>query len=91
MTPDAITRITTLGSDRMARKLTDNLPDGATPLRAAAWHFLQPMLSPRLALLHRGAFITDEPIETTVELAAHRAESDLIDLDLDGDAEEAVA
>ena len=52
------------------------------PLRAAVWDFLRPMLSPRLAALHRDTFVLDEPFETTVELAAHRAESDLADLDL---------
>jgi hypothetical protein len=89
--PDAITRTKTLGTERMARKLTDALPGGQNPLRAAIWEFLRPMLSPRLAALHRDAFVFDEPLETTVELAAHRAESDLADLDLDDDTEPAAA
>ena len=36
-----------------------------------------------LAAMHRDAFITDEAIDTTVHLDAHRADSDLDDLDLD--------
>ena len=89
--PDGITRTKTLGTDRMARKLADALPGGHNPLRAAVWEFLRPMLSPRLATLHRDTFVFDEPLETTVELAAHRAESDLADLDLGDDTEPAAA
>jgi hypothetical protein len=85
--PDGITRTKTLGTDRMARKLADALPGGHSPLRASVWEFLRPMLSPRLATLHRDTFVFDEPLETTVELAAHRAESDLADLDLREDTE----
>ena len=84
--PDGVTRTKTLGTDRMARKLADALPGGHSPLRAAVWEFLRPMLSPRLATLHRDTFVFDEPLETTVELAAHRGESDLADLDLGDDA-----
>jgi hypothetical protein len=84
--PDGATRTKTLGTDRMARKLADALPGGHSPLRAAVWEFLRPMLSPRLATLHRDTFVFDEPLETTVELAAHRGESDLADLDLGDDA-----
>jgi len=69
----------------MARKLADALPGGQHPLRTAVWEFLRPMLSPRLAALHRDTFVHDEPLETTVQLAAHRAESDLADLDLGDD------
>jgi hypothetical protein len=43
------------------------------------------MLSPRLAALHRHTFVYDEAVQTTVELAAHRCESDLADLDLGED------
>ena len=75
--PDGVTRTKTLGTDRMARKLADALPGGHSRLRAAAWDFLRPMLSPRLATLHRDTFVFDEPLETTVKLATHRAESDL--------------
>lgn len=91
--PDGITRTKTLGTERMARKLADALPGGHNPLRAAVWEFLRPMLSPRLATLHRDTFVFDEPLETTVELATHRGESDLADLDLDlgDDADPAAA
>jgi hypothetical protein len=51
--PDGITRTKTLGTERMARKVADALPGGRSPLRAAVWDFLRPMLSPRLAALHR--------------------------------------
>ena len=89
--PDGVTRTKTLGTDRMARKLADALPGGHGPLRASVWEFLRPMLSPRLAALHRDAFVFDQPHETTVELTAHRAESDLTDLDLPDDTEPAAA
>jgi hypothetical protein len=75
----------------MARKLADALPGGYNPLRAATWEFLRPMLSPRLAALHRDTFVFDEPLETTVALAAHRAGSDLDDVDLGDDTDPAVA
>jgi hypothetical protein len=73
----------------MARKLRDALPGGEHPLRAAAWELMRPMLSPRLAALHRDAFITDSATETTVDLAVHRSESSLDEFDLDHDAEPA--
>jgi len=85
--PDGITRTKTLGTERMARKLADALPGGANPLRAAVWEFLRPMLSPRLAALHRDTFVFDEP----VELATHRPDSDLADLGLPEDTEAAAA
>ena len=89
--PDGVTRTKTLGTDRMARKLADALPGGHSPLRAAVWEFLRPMLSPRLATLHRDTFVFDEPLETTVELATHRGESDLAHLDLGEDTEPTAA
>ena len=46
---------------------------------------------PRLSALHRDTFVIDDPLETTVELAAHRAESDLADLDLGDDPDLAAA
>ena len=85
--PDGIARTKTLGTERMSRKLADALPGGQNPLRAAVWEFLRPMLSPRLAALHRDTFVFDEPLKTTVELATHRAESDLADLDLGENAD----
>ena len=54
----------------------------------AVWAFLRPMLSPRLAELHRDAFIIDGDAQrSTVDLAAHRGDSTLDDLDLDTDEE----
>jgi hypothetical protein len=75
----------------MARKLADALPGGHSQLRTAVWELLRPMLSPRLATLHRVAFVFDEQLETTVKLATHRSESDLRDLDLPDDTEPATA
>jgi hypothetical protein len=80
--PDGVTRTKALGSERMGRKLRDALPGGQHPLRAAVWDFLRPMLSPRLVELHRDAFVLDDGPQCTVDLAAHRGESSLEDLDL---------
>jgi hypothetical protein len=82
---DGVTRTKVLGTERMARKLRDALPGGAHPLRVAVWEFLRPMLSPRLAELHRDAFVIDDGGPSTVDLAAHRGDSDLDDLDLGDD------
>jgi hypothetical protein len=41
------------------------------------------MLSPRLAELHRDAFVTEDSGQSTVDLAAHHGDSNLDDLDLD--------
>jgi hypothetical protein len=81
--PAGVTRTKALGSDRMARKLADALPGGDRVLRASFWEFMRPMLSPALAALNRDTFISDEHNETTVDLVAHRATSDLEELDLD--------
>ena len=81
--PDGITRTTSLGADRMARRLADALPDGDRPLRTAVWTLMRLMLSPRLATLHAEAFVADDTADTTVNLPAHRGESTLDDLDLD--------
>jgi hypothetical protein len=67
----------------MARRLADALPDGDGPLRAAVWTLMRPLLSPRLAALHADAFVTDDETQTTVDLAAHRGDSTLDELDLD--------
>ena len=80
--PDGVTRTKVLGSERMSRKLHDALPGGDEPLRAAIWAFLRPMLSPRLVDLHRDAFVADDAARSTVDLAAHRGDSTLDDLDL---------
>ena len=79
--PDGVTRTKALGSERMARKLRDALPGGHHPLRSAVWDFVRPMLSPRLVDLHRAAFVIDDGPESSVNLAAHRADSSLEDLD----------
>jgi hypothetical protein len=67
----------------MARKLRDALPHGEGALRTAMWQFMRPMLSPALVALHRDAFVIDEHADTTVDLEAHRAASDLDELALD--------
>jgi hypothetical protein len=88
--PDGVTRTKALGSERMARKLRDTLPGGEQPLRAALWAFMRPILSPRLVELNKDAFVVDRGIDSSVDLDAHRADSDLDDLDL-GDDEHAAA
>jgi hypothetical protein len=88
--PDGVTRTKALGSERMARKLRDALPGGEHPLRAAVWAFARPMLSPRLTELHRDAFVIEDAPQSTVDLAAHRGESRLDELDIrpeDADAQ----
>jgi hypothetical protein len=80
--PDGVTRTKVLGSERMSRKLQEALPGGDAPLRQALWGFVRPMLSPRLAELHRDAFVVDEADVSTVDLAAYRGDSSLNDLDL---------
>jgi hypothetical protein len=80
--PDGVTRTKVLGSERMSRKLHEALPGGEEPLRAAVWAFVRPMLSPRLAELHRDAFVIDDGERSTVDLAAHRGDSSLDDLGL---------
>ena len=44
---------------------------------------MRPMLSPNLAQLNRDTFITDDSIQSTVDLDGHRSASDLDELDLD--------
>jgi hypothetical protein len=63
----------------------DALPGGEHPLRNAEREFLPPMLSPRLAELHRDAFVIEDGGQSTVDLAAHRGDSSLDDLDLADD------
>ena len=83
--PDGITRTKALGTERMARKLTDALPGGDNALRATVWEFVRPMLSPALAAKHRDAFVTDDSVATTVRLTEHRADSAIEDLNLNDD------
>jgi ParB/Sulfiredoxin domain len=87
--PDGVTRTKALGSERMARKLRDALPGGEQPLRAALWAFMRPILSPRLVELNKDAFVFDADVDSSVDLAAHRADSDLDDIDLGDDGEAA--
>ena len=82
--PDGITRTKALGTERIARKLSDALPGGHSPLRTAVWDFVRPMLSPTLVALNRDAFIIGESAESTVDLGSHRSASNLDELDLDG-------
>ena len=67
------------------RRLGEALPDGEVPLRVAVWTLMRPMLSPRLAALHADGFVADGAADTTVDLARHRGESTLNDLDLGDD------
>ncbi len=83
--PDGIPRTKPLGTERMSRKLADAIPGGDNPLRAAVWEFIRPMLSPHMTDLNRDQFLFDHATDTTVNLAQHRADSDLNDLDLDLD------
>ena len=71
----------------MARKLRDALPGGehAAARRRVGVHAADAL--PRAwPPLHRDAFVIDEAIDTTVDLAAHRGDSALDDLDLDDTA-----
>lgn len=81
--PDAVTRTKALGSERIARKLSDALPAADAALREAVWEFIRPMLSPALAAMHHDSFAADQTASSTVALDEHRAESDLNDVDLD--------
>ena len=71
-----------LGSGRVARKLARALPEGSSELRTAVWELIRPMLSPHLAELNRDAFLTDDTLAPAADLAVHRAESALADVDL---------
>ncbi len=83
---DGVTKTKALGSDRMNRKLREALPGGDNPVRDALWAFMRPLLSPRLVDLNRDAFVSDEQAATTVDLTAHRGDSNLDDLDLGEDS-----
>jgi hypothetical protein len=88
--PDGVTRTKILGTERMARKLRDALPGGEEPLRGAVWAFVRPILSPRLAELNKDAFVLETGIESTVDLDAHRSDSELDAFELDDSATEGV-
>jgi hypothetical protein len=85
--PAGVTRTKALGAERMGRKLRDALPGGRDALRTAVWEFMRPMLSPALVALNRDAFVIEGDAETTVDLDAHQAASDLNELALDGEQE----
>ena len=67
----------------MARKLRDALPGDDNDLRAALWEFMRPMLSPALVDHNRDAFVIEDAIKTTVDLAGRHAISSLDDVDLE--------
>jgi ParB-like chromosome segregation protein Spo0J len=81
--PGGVTRTKALGTERMARALREALAGGDGPLRAALWQFVRPMLSPALVELNRDAFVTDDHVETSVDLDAHRSASNLDEIELD--------
>ena len=85
LNPEGVTRTKALGSERMARRLRDALPGGEQPLHAALWAFMRPILSPRLVELNKDAFVFDGGMESSVDLDAHRADSELDELDLGDD------
>jgi hypothetical protein len=87
--PDGVTRTRPLGTERMARKLHDALPAGDRSLRTAVWAVLRPILSPRLITLDRDAFVPDVGVESTVDLARHRADAELDELDLGDESADA--
>jgi hypothetical protein len=74
-----------LGRKRMEAHLRDALPGSDHPGRRALWELVRPALSPALVQMHRDSFLSETP-PSTADLEAHRAPSDLADLDLGGDA-----
>ena len=56
---------------------------GENDLRAGLWEFMRPMLSPALVDLNRDAFVIEDAIKTTVDLAGRDAVSSLDDVDLE--------
>ena len=52
---------------------------------------MRPILSPRLIELNKDAFVFDDGVESSVDLATHRADSDLDDLELGDDGDAAAA
>ena len=80
--PDGVTKSKGFGIDRMGRRLREALPGDADQLRSVVWAFMRPMLSPGLIETHRDAFVRDDRDDSTADLDAHRADSNLHDLDL---------
>jgi hypothetical protein len=83
--PLGVSMTKALGRKRMESHLRDALPGGDHPGRKALWELVRPVLSPLLVDMHKASFVTDTPA-STADLAAHRASSDLADLDLGDDA-----
>lgn len=83
--PLGVSMTKALGRHRMESHLRDALPGGDHPGRTALWELVRPALSPMLVDMHKASFVTDTPA-STADLAAHRASSDLADLDLGDDA-----
>jgi hypothetical protein len=79
--PEGVTQTKALGQQRMARPLREALPGGDHPARRALWELMRPVLSPALIDRHREAFVSD-PVAATVDLDAHRRDSDLAAIDL---------
>ena len=75
LNPDGVTRTKALGRERIGGKLSDALPGGENPPRAAVWEFMRPMLSLNLAQLNRDAFVLDEALESTMRLDEYRRDS----------------
>ena len=81
--PAGVPRTKALGTERIARKIRDAIPGGDNDLRSAVWDFMRPMLSPALVDLNRDAFVIEDAIKTTVDLASRHAVSSLDDVNLD--------
>lgn len=79
---NGVTATSRLGSARMQGRLARALPDGPGDLRRAMWDLMRPILSPRLQELNRHDFVLDDELAPAADLAAHRAESALADINL---------
>ncbi len=66
----------------MASKLKDALPCRGQPVPDRSLGAMRPRLSPTLVELNRGAFVRDDGLHSTVNIAGHRVTSDLAELDL---------
>jgi hypothetical protein len=86
--PAGVTRTKALGAERIAKKIRDALPGGEHSLRQAVWSFMRPMMSPHLVALNQDAFVVGEGAVSSVDLAAHRGDFALDDLDLGDDDED---
>jgi hypothetical protein len=88
--PAGVTRTKALGSERMARKVSDALPGGDGAVRGRVGvHAADPLAGTCRA--HRYAFVIDQSVETTVDLEGQRAASGLDELALGDDEPDAEA